>query len=246
MTTGQLLLILAASAVGATVKSVTGLGYPLVAVPIISLALGVEDAVVIVAIPNLAANIFLCWESREGREGARDLDRLIGVGVVGAVIGTIALVNLPDAPLLLALALTIVVFVVQFVRKPDLRLDPAFARRWSPLAGLVAGLAQGAVGVSGPIVATWMHGYRLPVRVYIYSVTLIFGVTGAVQLAILVAQGKVTGELFLGALVASVAVLVCTPIGVRFRNRLAGATFDRIVLGVLVVSAVSLVYDALG
>lgn len=246
MTGGQLALILLASAIGATVKSVTGLGYPLIAVPIVSLVLGVEDAVVVVAIPNLAANVFLCWESREGRAGARDLDRLIGVGVIGAVIGTIALVNLPDAPLLLALAATIVVFVVQFVRRPELRLDPVVARRWSPLAGLIAGLAQGAVGVSGPVVATWMHGYRLPVRVYIYSVTLIFGVTGAVQLSILIVQGKLTLDLLLGAAVASFAVAVCTPIGVRFRNRLAGATFDRIVLAVLVVSAASLVYDALG
>ena len=48
MTAGQLGLILLASAIGATVKSVTGLGYPLIAVPIVSLALGVEDAVVIV------------------------------------------------------------------------------------------------------------------------------------------------------------------------------------------------------
>ncbi|MHB1138493.1 MAG: TSUP family transporter [Microthrixaceae bacterium] len=246
MTGGQLALILLASAIGATVKSVTGMGYPLIAVPLISLALGVEDAVVIVAAPNLAANVFLCWESREGRSDARDLDRLIGVGVVGAVIGTIALVNLPDAPLLLALAATIVVFVVQFVRRPELRLDPAVARRWSPLVGLVAGLAQGAVGVSGPVVATWMHGYRLPVRVYIFSVTLIFGVTGAVQLSILVLQGKLTADLLLGALVGAIAVAVCTPIGLRVRSRLAGATFDRVVLAVLVVSAVSLVYDALG
>lgn len=246
MTTTQLVVILVASAIGATVKSVTGMGYPLIAVPIISLALGVEDAVVIVAIPNLAANIFLCWESRDGREGARDLDRIIGLGIVGAVIGTIALVNLPDAPLLLALAATIVVFVVQFVRRPELQLDPTVARRWSPLAGLVAGLAQGAVGVSGPVVATWMHGYRLPVRVYIYSVTLIFGVTGAVQLTILVLQGQLDLDRILGAAVASLAVLICLPMGVRLRGRLAGATFDRVVLVVLVVSALSLVYDALG
>ena len=39
--------------------------------------------------------------------------------------------------------------------------------------------------VPGPVVATWLHGYRLPVTTYVYSITLIFGVAGAAQLAML-------------------------------------------------------------
>ena len=93
-------MVLLASGLGAVIKSVTGLGYPLIAVPLISLVLGIEDAVVIIAIPNLAANAFLCWESRDAQAQTRDLGRLCGLGVVGAVIGTIALVNLPEQPFL--------------------------------------------------------------------------------------------------------------------------------------------------
>lgn len=245
MTAGQLLVIVVASALGATVKSVTGLGYPLLAVPLISLVLGVEDAVVVVAVPNLAANAYLWWESRDAAGEARDMGRLVGFGVVGAVLGTMALVHVAEEPLLLALAATIGVFIVQFLRRPELRLDPAVATRWPPLAGLVAGLMQGAVGVSGPVVAAWLHGYRLAPRVYVHSVTLIFGVTGAVQLAILAVQGQIGVDRLIGAAVASVPVAVCLPLGVRLRSRLAGPVFDRVVLGVLVLSAVSLLFDAL-
>lgn len=245
MTTGQLLVIVVASALGATVKSVTGLGYPLLAVPLISLVLGVEDAVVVVAVPNLAANAYLWWESRDAAGAARDMGRLVGFGVVGAVAGTLVLVRVAEEPLLLALAATIAVFIVQFLRRPELRLDPAVATRWSPLAGLIAGLMQGAVGVSGPVVATWLHGYRLQPRVYVHSVTLIFGVTGGVQLAILALQGQLGADRLVGAAVAAVPVAVCLPLGVRLRSRLAGPTFDRVVLAVLVLSAVSLLFDAL-
>ena len=241
VTGGELLLVVAASALGAFVKGVTGMGYPLLAVPLLALAIGVEDAVVIVAAPNLAANAYLCWEARRFRTGARDLDRLIGFGAVGAVVGTVALVRLPEAPLLLALAITIVAFVVQFVRQPELRIDPATSRRWSPVAGTVAGLFQGAVGVSGPVVATWLHGYRLPKVTYVYAITLIFGVTGAVQLAVLLGQGAMTTDRTVGALVAAVPVAVMIPLGVRLRDRLGGAAFERAVLAVLVLAAVSLV-----
>ena len=244
MTTTQLLVVVLASLAGATVKSVTGLGYPVLAVPVIALVLGVEDAVVLVALPNLGANLYLCWESREARDQTRDLSRLVGFGVVGAVIGTLALVHLPEEPLLIALAITIGVFVFNFLRRPDLAIDPRTATRWSPVVGTVVGLLQGSIGVSGPVVATWVHGYRLPPRVFVDTVTFIFGVTGAVQIVVLAIQGQFTADRLLAAAAAAVPVAIVTPLGVRLRDRLAGPAFERAVLAVLLVSAVSLVVDA--
>lgn len=244
MTGGQLLVVVLASLAGATVKSVTGMGYPVLAVPLITLVLGVEDAVVLVALPNLAANAYLCWESREVRSQARDLPLLVGFGIVGAVVGTIALVSLPEEPLLIVLALAIGVFVINFFRRPDLAIDPRVATRWSPAVGTVTGLLQGAIGVSGPVVATWVHAYRLPPRVFVHTVTFIFGVTGAVQIVVLALQGQFTANRLVAAAAAAVPVAIVTPLGVRLRDRLAGPTFERVVLAVLLVSAASLVVDA--
>ena len=244
MTGGQLLVVVLASLAGATVKSVTGMGYPVLAVPLITLVLGVEDAVVLVALPNLAANVYLCWESREVRSQTRDLPLLVGFGIVGAVVGTIALVRLPEEPLLIVLALAIGVFVINFFRRPDLAIDPRVATRWSPAVGSITGLLQGAIGVSGPVVATWVHAYRLPPRVFVRTVTFIFGVTGAVQIVVLALQGQFTGDRLLAAAAAAVPVAIVTPLGVRLRDRLAGPTFERVVLAVLLVSAASLVVDA--
>ncbi len=246
MTSTQLLVVVLASLAGATVKSVTGMGYPVLAVPLISLVLGVEDAVVLVALPNFAANLYLWWESRDVADQTRDLSRLVGFGIVGAVVGTVALVHLPEEPLLIVLALAIGLFVVNFFRRPDLAIDARTATRWAPAVGMVSGLLQGSIGVSGPVVATWMHGYRLPARVFVHSVTFIFGVTGAVQIVVLAAQGQFTAERLVGAAAAAAPVALVTPLGVRVRGRLAGSTFERVVLGVLVVSAVSLVVDAVG
>jgi uncharacterized membrane protein YfcA len=245
LTSTQLLVVAGASLLGATVKSVTGLGYPVLAIPLIALVLGVDDAVVLVALPNFAANAYLCWESRDVRDQTRDLPTLVGFGIVGAVIGTFALVRLPEEPLLIVLALTIGVFVVNFLRRPDVAIDPRTATRWSPFIGTIVGILQGAIGVSGPVVATWVHGYRLHPRVFVHTVTFIFGVTGAAQIVVLVAQGQFSRDRLVAAAVAAVPVAVVTPLGVRLRDRLAGPLFDRAVLAVLLASAVSLVVDAL-
>lgn len=245
MTATQLLVVLGASFLGALVKAVTGMGYPLIAVPLISLVLGVEDAVVLVALPNLAANAYLHDESRDARGETRDLATMIGFGVLGTIVGTVVLVRLDEEPLLLALAAMVLVFVVVFLRKPDLTLSARTTRRGAPIVGTVAGLAQGAVGISGPVVATWIHGYRLSPRAFVNSVTLIFGVTGLAQIVVLLFQGGFTGDRLIAALVAGVAVVVATAVGLRLRRRLAGHAFERIVLGVLVVSAVALAVEAI-
>lgn len=241
MTGAEIAVVLGASLLGAFVKSITGMGYPLIAVPLITLALGIEDAVVVVAAPNLMANGLLCWGARDGRHESRDLGVLVGFGFVGAILGTYALVSVPEDPLLIALVLTIAVFVVNFVRSPELRIAASTSRRWSPGVGFLAGVMQGAVGVSGPVVATWLHGYRLGKSAYVYSVTAIFGVTGLVQFALLVGAGKLTGERALVSALAFVPVAAMIPVGTRLRHRLGGPGFEQAVLGVLVLSGIALV-----
>ena len=67
MSAGDLVVIFLATAAGATVKGATGIGLPLVATPLMSLVIGVENAVVAIAIPNLASNALIVWTQREHR-----------------------------------------------------------------------------------------------------------------------------------------------------------------------------------
>lgn len=237
----EVAIVLGASLLGAFVKSVTGMGYPLFAVPIIALVMGVEDAVVIVATPNVTANFLLCYGARAGRHDTHDLRPLVIFGMGGAVVGTFALVSVPEEPLLIALVATIGVFVVNYLRGSTVAIARRTAARWSPPVGVVAGLMQGAVGVSGPVVATWLHAYRLPKDAYVFSVTLIFGLTGLVQLVLLAASGTVTGERALLSALAFAPVLAMIPVGTALRGRLGGRAFERAVLAILIVSAVALV-----
>jgi uncharacterized membrane protein YfcA len=128
---------------------------------------------------------------------------------------------------------------VLFVSSPDLRTTPAQSRRWSPAVGTAAGLFQGAIGMSGPIVGSWIHSYRLPRGVHILSVTTLFFVIGVARLVVLVTSGALAG--LVGAtLLACVPVLACIPIGTAIRRRISPGGFDVAVVGILAVSAVAL------
>jgi uncharacterized membrane protein YfcA len=91
------------------------------------------------------------------------------------------------------------------------------------------------------VVATWLHGYRLPKTTYVYSITMLFAATGATQLVVLLFQGAFDAELAVASMVAAVPVAVMIPVGLALRARLGGPAFERAVLAVLVVAATSLV-----
>jgi uncharacterized membrane protein YfcA len=240
VSTTELVIVFIASCVGMFVKSVVGMGYPLFAVPLLSLKVGVETAVVVVSAPNLIANTTLCYRARSGARETRDLPVLAATALIGALIGTVLLVSLPEQPLLLALVATIAVFVVQYLRAPGFALSPSTSRRWSPVAGGVIGLMQGGIGVAGPAMAVWLYGYRLRRDAYVFSITGLLILGGIAQVTYLVVDGEYGRDRMVGSAVALLAVVLMVPIGARVRYRLSGPAFERFVLLVLVVAALAL------
>lgn len=236
----EIVVILLAVVAGALVKAITGMGFPLVAIPVISLFVSVETAVVVIALPNVTANGLLAWRERHAWPRTRDLPVLIGTSVVGAVIGTFLLVRLPERALTLALAVAVLFYIATRLRRPDLRIDPDRATRLAPGLGLVAGVFQGGIGVSGPIVAPWIQSYRLVREAFVLSVTCLFLFSGAAQLLILAADGQYDRARTLATLAALVPAVGLIPVGTRLRDRLSSEAFDAAVLGLLGLSAIAL------
>lgn len=240
MSGGELAVVLVAVIVGSVVKALTGMGLPLVVVPIAALFTDVESAVVVIALPNLLANVVLGVRERAHVAETRDLPVLAGCSIVGAFAGALLFVSVPEEPLIVALVVSIGVYLVLFFAKPDLHTSPATSRRWAPTVGLVAGGFQGAIGISGPIVGSWIHGYRLTRGAHVLSVTSLFFVSGTAQFAILVGSGKLDGR-FPATLLACVPVLASIPIGTTVRDRVSSRGFDLAIVGLLASSAVALI-----
>jgi uncharacterized protein len=235
----ELAIVLVAVIIGAVAKAVTGMGLPLIAIPIASLFIDVNDAIVVIAIPNVMANAVLAGRERRSWPDTRDLPILALAGVVGAIAGTLLLVNVPEGPLVIAIIVAIVGYVVLFFAHPELRVGPRRSKRLAPLVGGVAGLFQGAVGISGPIVGSWIHSYRLGRGAHILSVTSLFFITGLTQLIVLVGSGELSGRVT-ASLLACIPVLLSIPIGTRLRNSVSIRGFDLAIVGMLAVSGLAL------
>lgn len=239
MSGDEIAVALAAILLGSTIKSISGMGLPLVSIPIISFVTDLETAVAAVAIPNLLINVAMAWRSRESRAEARDLPVLGATGIVGGIVGTYALMSFSEAPLVVALIAVVAIYVITFVRMPDFRISPAASRRAAPGVGLATGLLQGAIGISGPLIGSWIHCYRLERRAHIFSITTLFALAGAAQLVALLIAGELSGR-WTVAVLGCLPALATVPFGEHLRNRFSSEGFDRFVVATIAVTVTAL------
>jgi uncharacterized membrane protein YfcA len=239
------LLIFAAFAAGSFIKGATGAGLPQVAIPVMATFLGVEAAVVIMAIPGIVTNTWLLWTYRDHFGGTRDLPAILATGTVGAILGTVLLDTLAEDLLAFVVAGVVCLYAVVFFTHPEFGLSARVTRYSAPPVGLASGVLQGATGMSGPLIATYLHSYRLPKEAYVVSITTVFQVFAIVQSITLLSVGLYSAERLVVSLLALIPTMLVLPFGARFAGRLSRRTFDLTVLGLLIAAAVKLVYDAL-
>jgi uncharacterized membrane protein YfcA len=239
MSGDELVIALIAMAAGSLIKSISGMGLPLVAVPVITFVADVETAVAVIAIPNLLINATMAWRARDTIETTRDLPMLGITGFVGGVVGTFALVSWSEEPLVAVLVAVVAVYVITYVRAPEFRIEPATSKRLAPFVGTTAGLLQGAIGISGPVVGSWIHSYRLERRAHIFSVTTMFTLAGVSQLATFLVRGDLDGR-WTVALFGCIPALATIPLGERLRDRFSSGGFDRFIVATIAVTVTAL------
>lgn len=242
LTTLEIIAVVGAVFVGALVKSVTGMGFPLIAIPVMSLFLPTPTAVAIVAIPNVIQNAVLVVQHRAAWVRTRRLATFCAAGIPGAVLGAFVLVTVHEVVIRTALAVMLAAYLVTATTRPDLRIPDHRVRSWSAPIGFAAGVFQGGIGISGPVVGTWHHGLRLAQDAFVLSVATVFTFTGATQATVLGLRGELEGR-YVVALWLTVVMFVTLPIGARLRRRLSVDRFRTMVLLLLAVSLVSLVAD---
>jgi uncharacterized membrane protein YfcA len=228
----QLAIMFAALAAGAVVKGATGMGLPLVALPVLATFFGLQHAICIMAITQVISNTMQIWHFRSEASHAqmRFLPWFLVAGGVGVLLGTWLLSNLPERVLVLSLGLLLLGYFVLKLTAPHFIVTPRIARLFGPAAGFGSGTLQGATGISAPIGVTFIHAMGLERRAHVYAVSAMFLTLGVVQLPALFVTGIMQPEWVLQAVLAMVPILVFMPVGQALAGRLSRKAFDRMIL----------------
>lgn len=235
--------IIAVISFGALVKGITGLGLPLFAVPAIATLTSVEEAVVLMIIPGLGANIWLVVSHRRFAALLRDHLPFLVAGLVGAVAGTFLLVAIDDRWLKLALAIWLAVYLLQYLFGDFLRSLFHARGGLAAIVGAMAGTIQGATGISAHIVAPYFHGRELVAGAYAFLVATSFLVFSISQLGTAVGTHLFSTERVTLGLVALVPTLLFTHVGIRLAGKVSSEIFQKLLLVVFVLMEIKLIAD---
>lgn len=233
-----------ALALGGLMKGVTGMGLPLVTVPVMASFLGVERAVLTMVIPSAVLNAYQVWIHRDQRQAVPEVSRVLIAGAIGVAGGAWILYFASDRSLATGLALWIIAYVLFRMLHPSFALSIGTRMRWSPAIGLLSGALQAATGISAPIIAAYMGSLRLAPRAYVFAVSAPFGMFAAAHFVFLTGIGAYSGVVVAQSVLAILPALAFIPVGGWLRRFITPKQFDVIVRLTLVVLALRLLRDA--
>jgi uncharacterized protein len=195
-----------------------------------------------VALPMFATNACQVWQFRKHRGDAGFLPTFLLAGVVGLVPGTWLLARAPAAILELTLGCAIIAYLLLRLTNPRFRLSRRQTGRLAPLAGLTAGMLQGATGLSGLIGATFFNASALARGAFMYCIAWMFFLFITVQLGLFVVTGIATGESIAYGVIALAPAAAGLVLGNAIAGRLQPHVFEWLILAALAGSAAPLIW----
>lgn len=235
MDAATLLWLTLALGAGALCKGATGVGLPLIALPLLASTVGLQQAIGILLVPIIITNSWQIWAYRGARSlpGLAFLPWFLGLGAVGIGIGTWALGTWPERVLELGLGGMLLGYVALRLARPGFRLSPWAALRLGPVAGLAAGTLQGATGINAPIGVTFIHALGLDRQATVLAVSTMFLGFALVQLPALIVAGIYRLDWLWLGIFACLPVAAFMPLGERLGRISSPRAFDLMVLGFL-------------
>ncbi len=239
-------VIVTAAFAGAIIKGVTTLGLALFAVPLISLVLDVQTAILSLFLSKFVSDVAMLVNATKGSSWqlSRRVVAFIAVGFVSIPFATLLLAAAKGPWLYLFLAASIVVFVGFQLRPVRTAAGASSSRAWTWGCGFAAGASQGLTGAAGPYAAMYLYGQGLKTNEFVFLSSVIYLVFDFSQLAAILYTGLYDTTRFFFAVVTIAPVMAGTYLGIRLRRTLNEEQFRKALLLLLLLSVGALIVRA--
>ena len=224
------------------VQGTLGVGFPMVATPMIAAVTDMRTAVILIVLPCVATTFTNVVLTGQFLPTLRRFWFMPLCMLIGAAIGTWLFVAYPQFPFALLLAGVIVLYL--YLDHLG-RVEWAFVPRHRVAAGvgfaLLAGLSEGAANVAAPPLLMYLFSLGVDRMVFVQVLNLCFTVGKPTQMAILTMEGGVTWMQWAITLPFAALATVATVYGIRVRERIDAQAYRRWLVRLLLVMALMLV-----
>jgi len=224
-------------------EAMFGFAGGLIAVPLVSLLLGVKEAVILVLIFQVLMGLLLirCY-----RDIAWKAVRQLGLGlVVGSVVGTVSLVMVEESILRLILAAFIFLYLAKTFFFNDLSFKKGSGGVLGGVAGALGGLFHGMIGTGGPPFVMFLSELKLEKIAFRATLILLLFACNVLRVIAYGSMGLFTGPILEASLPALPFFAVALVAGHRIHHLISEKVYRYSVYTLLFVAAVSLTLKGL-
>ena len=240
-------MVLAALALfaGGAVKGLVGIGIPLVSISLLSLFLPLPDAITLLPVPMIFANIWLSFAGNHFLPALRRFWPLVLAMFVGTMVGAQVLVALDLASLNLLVGIFVVVFCLSSHVSPSMRLPSRYEAGVGVVAGGIGGFMGGLSVLFGPALIMYLTSLRLDRDTFVGVISSIYLCCSVTLLIVFGSVGVMSRAQLAESALACVPLLLGVWVGQRFRRRIDEALFRKLLLVALLGTGVRLIAIAL-
>ena len=221
-------------------QSLSGFGFSLIAVPLMTLVVSPRDAVVVATIIGAISTTSQAVVDRKhvDRTIAK---RLVIASYAGMPFGLMAFILVSETGLRLVLGAVVVSAAILLMR--GFRLDSE-SHHFDWLLGMVSGFLSTSTSTNGPPLVFLMQARGLAPATFRATINTVFAIVNLGALAMFIAAGKVNAHNLTGVGAALPALGIAISFGYATRRHITQQRFNTLVIVLLFLSAISVVISA--
>lgn len=237
MVYGGLIILIAAVAQG-----LTGFGFALIAVPLLSLILPLNQIVPIVVGLSLVSNLVMAWRLYKHVE-LKKIWLLIVFGFIGIPLGSYLLLALDAVILKMGVALFIISFAFLLLRKITFPIQNEYLA--FPMVGLLSGILNGSISTSGPPLVLFLTNQGKDQQVFKANLSFYGTALNLATLVVFYFNGTLDSAVTSILLQMLVIMIVGTGVGMAVARWIDQQMFRKLVIYLLIASSISMIVGAL-
>jgi uncharacterized protein len=174
---GELIGVAVALVLGGMVKGVTGIGVPLVAMPILTHFLPVKQAVLLLSMPIILGNIPQALEGGKVWQTVKEIAAPLVGTVIGNVVGVSVLIALEPHHAQAISGVMLILAAALMLAAPKFTLSPQLVHPVGFVLGFGAALMESIASVPGPLLAMYLIASGATGRVFTKRIAIILVVS---------------------------------------------------------------------
>lgn len=230
---------------GGLIKGALGVGTPLLTVPMMAQVLPPQMAIAIMAIPVVVANL---WQFARAERSTAVVARFwptFAAILVGTWIGVKILATIDEKTLMYLVGLAVIFFAILQGSRFRLHLPDRLVRPAGVFFGGASGLIGGVSSFFGPMLITYLISIRgLSKNQFVSSISFLYVSAVVPWTLTLYYFGILDERLLLYSAFATLPVTFGLLLGERIRGSISETRFRYLIIGILIISGLSMLWRA--